>query len=87
MEILVEFIFTISVERSRSEYRLIFCGGGKLYSPVVTFMNRELNKAFKNKTQRIIYGGLQRFFICLFPFSWAEFIILKNLIFLLFIKG
>lgn len=65
MEILIEFIFTISVEMSRSEYRLIFSGAGKLCSPVVTFMNRELNKTFKSKTRKIIYGGLQRFlFVC-----------------------
>lgn len=56
MEILVRFIFTISVVRSRSEYRLMFSGAGKFYSPVVIFMNMELNKTFKSKTQTIIWG-------------------------------
>lgn len=77
MKILVEFIFTISVERSG--YRLMFSGAGKFYSPVVTFMNRELNKAFKSKTQRMIYGCWGGYFllihVCLFVFSWGEFII------------
>lgn len=68
-EIFAEFIFTIFVERSRSEYRLMFSGAGKFYIPVVTFVNSELKKTFKSKTQRIIYGFLERFlfgFFCLF---------------------
>lgn len=48
MEILVKFIFTIDVERSG--YRLMFSGGGKFYSTVVTLMNREQNKTSKSKT-------------------------------------
>lgn len=71
MEILVEFIFTISVQRSRSEYRSMFSGAAKFYSSVVTFMNKELNKTFKRKTQKFtgVWGG------CLFVFSWAQIII------------